>query len=227
MNIFDTPQPSVAIDGSEQRFPVRRIWCIGKNYAAHTREMGGDPERTPPTFFAKAADTVIASGGEIAYPPRTADFHHEIELVAAIGKGGADIGIDEALEHVYGYAVGIDLTRRDLQAQAKQTGGPWDAAKNFDGSAPVSAIVPVAACGHPDTGRIWLAVNGETRQDANLDELIWSVAECIAELSSYSRLAPGDLVFTGTPAGVGPLRCGDAVTGGVAGVADIALMIQC
>ena len=225
MSLFALSQPTVGISGRDDRFPVRRIVCIGKNYAAHTREMGGDPDRTPPTFFTKAADTVVPGGGAIKYPPRTNDLHHEIELVVAIGEAGSDISVDDALNYVFGYAVGIDLTRRDLQAAAKSTGGPWDAAKSFDQSAPISDIVPAGESGHPSSGRIWLSVNDEVRQDGDLDELIWSVPECIAELSAYSALAPGDLVFTGTPAGVGPINTGDKVRGGVDGVGEIEIEI--
>jgi len=226
MSAINIPCASVAITDSDERFPVRHIYCIGRNYAAHAREMGGNPEREPPFYFTKAADTVVASGSVVDYPPRTRDLQHEIELVVAIGKLGSNIQVETAQDHIFGYAVGIDLTRRDLQAQAKASGRPWDAGKNFDQSAPVSAIQTVAAVGHPARGRIWLAVNGQIRQDGDLGELIWSVAESIAEISSYCELAPGDLVYTGSPAGVGPLLPGDKVTGGIEGVGDINIEIR-
>jgi fumarylpyruvate hydrolase len=212
------PQPAVEIAGTHARFPVHRIYCIGRNYAAHAREMGMDPEREPPFFFSKPADAVVPNGAPVPFPPRTANLHHEIELVVAIGVGGRDIPLSQALEHVFGYAAGNDLTRRDLQAAAKDKGLPWDVAKGFDNSAPMTAIKPVAEIGHLDTGRIWLEVNGQSRQEANLAELIWSVAEIVTELSKFFELQPGDLIFTGTPAGVGPLRRGDSVVGGIEGL---------
>jgi fumarylpyruvate hydrolase len=212
------PQPAVEIAGTHARFPVHRIYCIGRNYAAHAREMGMDPEREPPFFFSKPADAVVPNGAPVPFPPRTANLHHEIELVVAIGVGGRDIPLSQALEHVFGYAAGNDLTRRDLQAAAKDKGLPWDVAKGFDNSAPMTAIKPVAEIGHLDTGRIWLEVNGQSRQEANLAEMIWSVAEIVTELSKFFELQPGDLIFTGTPAGVGPLRRGDSVVGGIEGL---------
>ncbi|WP_062221110.1 fumarylacetoacetate hydrolase family protein [Aureimonas sp. D3] len=203
------PQPSVAVAGSEDRFPVRRIFCVGRNYAAHAREMGRDPDREPPFFFTKPADAVVGDGETVAYPPETANFHYEAELVVAIGEGGRDIDEARALDHVWGYAVGNDLTRRDLQLQAREQGRPWDWGKAFDRSAVVGPLRPVSEVGHPATGRIRLSVNGETKQDADLSELIWSVPEIIAILSRSMELKPGDLVMTGTPAGVGPLKPGD------------------
>lgn len=226
MNVFDISQPTVAIAGTEERFAVRRIFCIGKNYAAHVLELGGNPDREPPFYFSKAADSVTPDGSVVAYPPRTNDFHHEIELVVAIGNAGANISTDQASEYIFGYAVGIDLTRRDLQVEAKNAGKPWDTAKNFDQSAPIGAIHTVAEVGHPNAGRIWLNVNGVTRQDANLTEMIWSVAESLAEISTFCALAPGDLIYTGTPAGVGPLSPGDQVTGGIAGIGEISIEIR-
>lgn len=213
--------PSVAVAGSEARFPVRRIFCVGRNYPEHVREMGGDPSREPPVFFSKPADSVVACGTAVPYPPRTDNLHHEVELVVAIGRAGAGIAAGEALAHVYGYAVGNDLTRRDLQARAKKAGAPWDMAKGFDAAAPVSPIRPASAVGHPTRGRIWLAVNGTLRQEADLGDMIWSVPEIVAELSTYCRLMPGDLVFTGTPSGVGPLLPGDAVSGGIDGLGTL------
>jgi fumarylpyruvate hydrolase len=223
---FEPQQPSVSIAGSDRLFPVHRIYCVGKNYAAHTREMGGDPDRQPPVFFMKPADTVAISGTTIAYPPGTNDLHHEIELVVAIGEAGSNIDVSSALDHVFGYAVGIDLTRRDLQGLAKGKGGPWDTAKSFENAAPISTIHQVADIGHPSAKRIWLDVNGDNRQVANIDEMIWSVAEVIAELSMLFTLAPGDLIFTGTPAGVGAVIRGDLITGGVDGVDEISVRIE-
>jgi fumarylpyruvate hydrolase len=211
-------QPTVEVAGSGLRFPVHRIYCVGRNYAAHAREMGMDPDREPPFFFAKPADAVVANGTPVPYPPRTANLHHEIELVVAIGSGGRDIPLERALAHVFGYAVGNDLTRRDLQFAAREQGRPWDVAKGFDASAPVSAIRPAAEVGHPERAAIWLEVNGETRQRASLSEMIWSVPEIVAELSTYFELRPGDLIFTGTPEGVGPVGPGDSLVGGIDGL---------
>ena len=211
-------------DGS--RFPVRRIFCVGKNYADHAREMGGDPEREPPFFFSKPADAVIAGNAEIPFPPRTANLHHEIELVVAIGKGGSDIPVETALEHVFGYAVGNDLTRRDLQAEAKADGRPWDMAKGFDNSAVVSPLRPVGEVGHPGRARIWLSVNGALRQDGDIAEMIWPVPAIIAELSTYVELAPGDLILTGTPAGVGRIERGDRIEGGIDGIGELGVCFQ-
>ena len=219
------PQVSVAVRGSDSRFPVRRVYCVGRNYEAHAREMGKDPTREPPFMFQKPADAVIEGGSVIAYPPQTGNFHHEIELVVAIARGGRNIGIDRANEHVFGYAVGIDLTRRDLQLAARDAGRPWAWGKAFDHSAPCAPIVRAAEIGHPSKGRIWLSVNGSVKQDADISQLIWSVPEVIAFVSASMALAPGDLIFTGTPAGVGPLVTGDAVTGGIDGIGDIGIRI--
>jgi fumarylpyruvate hydrolase len=212
------PQPSVEIKGRAERFPVRRIFCVGRNYAAHAREMGKDPEREAPFFFTKPADAVVPNHTTIPYPSRTANLHHEIELVVALHKGGKNIAVADALEHVYGYAVGNDLTRRDLQFEARDKGRPWDTAKAFDRAAPITAIQPAADVGHPGRGRIWLQVNGELRQEGDIADLIWSVPEIVAELSTLFELAPGDLIYTGTPAGVTPLKPGDRVEGGVDGL---------
>ncbi len=219
------PRPFVAIEGDARRFPVRRIFCVALNYAAHAREMGKEPDREPPFFFSKPADAIVADGSVIPYPSMTENLHHEIELVAAIGAGGADIAVERANDHVFGYAAGVDLTRRDLQTAARNQGRPWDLSKGFDRSAPIGAIRPVAAVGHPSRGRIELSVNGTTKQDGDLADMIWGVPEIIASLSAYVALAPGDLIFTGTPAGVGPLRPGDRVRGSVAGVGDISFSI--
>lgn len=216
-------QPSVAVRGTDARFPIRRIFCVGRNYADHVREMGNDPKSEPPIFFTKPADAVVANGAAIPYPTETSNLHHEVELVLAIGRGGAGIAAERALEHVWGYAVGVDLTRRDRQNDAKKAGAPWDAAKGFDNSAPIGALAPAA--GAMACGRIWLSVNGQTRQDANLDQMIWSAPEIIAALSRTWALAAGDLVFTGTPAGVGPLVAGDAVACGVEGLPELMFSI--
>jgi fumarylpyruvate hydrolase len=208
----------VEIKGRAARFPVRRIFCVGRNYAAHAREMGKDPEREAPFFFSKPADALVPNNATIPYPPRTGNLHHEIELVVALNKAGKNIAVANALDHVYGYAVGNDLTRRDLQFEARDKGRPWDTGKAFDRSAPITAIRPATECGHPRSGRIWLKVNGELRQEGNIADLIWSVPEIIAELSTLFELAPGDLIYTGTPAGVSALHAGDRIEGGVDGL---------
>jgi fumarylpyruvate hydrolase len=224
--LFPATTPAVAIKGRADQFPVHRIYCVGRNYADHVREMGADPDREPPLFFAKPADAVVPNNARIPYPSRTNNFHHEIELVVAIGKGGRNIAAAQALEHVYGYAVGNDLTRRDLQSDAKDNGRPWDTAKGFDRSAVISAITPAAQSGHLRSGRIWLKVNGQTRQQADLSELIWSVPEIIAELSTFFELQPGDLIYTGTPAGVGALKQGDRIEGGIDGLDELVTTIE-
>ena len=217
--------PDVAVQGTSSRFPVRRIYLVGRNYADHAREMGHDPNREKPFFFQKPSDAVLPSGSNFPYPPQSSNVHHEIEMVVALASGGRDIDEANALQHVYGYAVGIDITRRDLQQQMKQQGRPWEAGKSFDRSAPISEIVPVASCGHPKNGRIWLTVNGEVRQDGDLSQLIWSVPEIIATLSASFELAGGDLIFTGTPAGVGPIEPGDRLVGGVQSVGEIEINV--
>jgi fumarylpyruvate hydrolase len=216
---------SVAVAGSSARFPVRRVFCVGRNYAAHAREMGSDPNREPPFFFTKPADAVIPASGAVPYPPSTNDLHHEIELVVALKAGGKDIDAAQALDLIWGYGVGLDLTRRDLQAVAKDAGRPWDMAKGFDASAPCSALHPVSDVGHPAQARIWLEVNGALRQEGNLDEMIWPIADVIASLSRLVTLAPGDLIYSGTPSGVGALQPGDRVRGGVDGVDTFELTI--
>lgn len=221
MRLFEAVPPAVPIEGAEESFAVHRIYCVGQNYAAHAREMGSNPDREPPFYFMKPADAVVENGATIPWPSQTSNLHHEVELVAAIGRAGSNIAVADALGHVFGYAVGIDLTRRDLQAAAKATGRPWDTGKSFDRSAPLSAIHRSADVGHPQKGRIWLAVNGETRQEGDLSEMIWGVGEAIAELSRYFELKAGDLLFTGTPAGVGPVVPGDRLVGGVEGVDEI------
>ena len=218
-------QPSLPVRGSDRRFPIHRIYCVGRNYAAHAIEMGHDPDREPPFFFQKNPDTVVGHGETIAYPDKTADVHHEVELVVALGAGGKDIPVGRALDCVYGYAVGIDLTRRDLQGEAKKLGRPWEVGKAFDNSAPCSEVVPAADIGHPARGAIWLEVGGERRQDGNLDQMIWKVPEIIATLSGLFTLAPGDLIYSGTPAGVGALARGDRLTGAVEGVGEITIQV--
>jgi len=217
--------PSVAVAGSAARFPVRRIFCVGRNYAAHAREMGRDPDREPPFFFLKPADAVVDNRASIPYPPETRNFHYEMELVVAIGRGGADIAPEAALDHVWGYGVGIDLTRRDLQLAAREQGRPWDWGKGFDNSAPIAPLHPVSAVGHPSAGRIWLAVGGTVKQDSDIAKLIWPVPDIISIASRSMALQPGDLIMTGTPEGVGPLERGDAVTGGIDGLGEITLHI--
>jgi fumarylpyruvate hydrolase len=208
--------PAVPVAGGG-RFPVHRIYCVGLNYADHIREFGRDPQASPPVFFMKPADAVVANGAAIPYPPRSANFHHEIELVVAIGRAGRSIARTAALEHVFGYAAGNDLTRRDLQKAAKERGEPWDIAKGFDHSAPVAAIRP-ASRGHLTRGRIWLDVNGERRQESDLSQMLYDAAHLIAEVSSLYTLQPGDLIFTGTPSGVGALQPGDRLEGGIDGL---------
>ena len=217
--IFDLgDRPTVAIHGSDDLFPVRRIYCVGRNYAAHAREMGKDPDRDPPFFFTKPADSVVANGVDVDYPPRTGNFHHEIELVIAIGKPGRNISLDDANEHIFGYAVGNDLTRRDLQLQAREQGRPWDTGKAFDQSAPISAIFPASEVGHLSEGEIWIKVDGEVKQEADIRDLIWNVPEIVAELSTLFDLQPGDLIYTGTPAGVGPVEKGQLMEGYIEGL---------
>lgn len=219
MRIPTLPErPSLAVRGTDSRFEVRRIYCVGRNYAEHAREMGADPEREPPFFFAKPADAIVESGATLSFPKATADLHHEIELVVAIGGVIEDCEANRTLDGVFGYAVGLDMTRRDLQAEAKAARRPWDMAKGFDQSAPISAIVPADAIGHPKTGAITLSVNGENRQTGDLAEQIWSVPDMLAYLSRLVRLEPGDLVMTGTPAGVGPVRVGDRLQGAIEGI---------
>ena len=220
------PIPAVAVKGRTEQFAVHRIYCVGRNYAAHAREMGANPDREPPFFFTKPADAIVPNHARIPYPSRTSNFHHEIELVVAIGKGGRDIAAAQALDHVYGYAVGNDLTRRDLQSDAKDHGRPWDISKGFDRSAVIGAITPAAQSGHLRSGRIWLKVNGQMRQEADLAELIWSVPEVIAELSTLFELQPGDLIYTGTPAGVAALKKGDRIEGGIDGLVELVTTIE-
>jgi fumarylpyruvate hydrolase len=211
------PPTTVPVEGSDLVFPVRRIYCVGRNFAAHAIEMGSDPNREPPFFFQKNPDNLVLSG-EFPYPVASKDVHHEIELVVALGRGGHDIPIGSALDHVFGYAVGLDMTRRDLQGQAKETGRPWEVGKAFEASAPCTPIVPASRIGHPQNGAVTLDINGERRQTGDLNQMIWKVPEMIAYLSSLFTLAAGDLIFAGTPAGVGPVTRGDKLVGQVEGV---------
>ena len=213
---------AVPIAGSQDAFPVRRVYCVGRNYAAHAREMGFDPDREPPFFFCKPADAVVpvADGQtlDLPYPPETANLHYEIELVAAIGKGGANITVDNALQHVWGYAVGLDMTRRDLQMKMREAGRPWELGKAFDQSAPIGPLHPAASVDGIGQAAIWLQVDGADKQRSDIGKLIWSVAETVAYLSKYFRLEAGDLIYTGTPEGVGPVVRGDTMVGGVDGL---------
>lgn len=215
--------PSIAISGSELPFQVRRIYCVGRNYADHAREMGGDPQREFPFFFSKPADAVVPSGWRLPFPVKTSELHHEVELVIGLNKGGANVHAADASSMIFGYAVGIDLTRRDLQAEAKKTGRPWDMAKGFDHSAPVGAMTRGLP---PASGSITLAIDGNLRQRGDLKDMIWSVAEIIAALSTFVELAPGDLIFTGTPAGVGPIRRGETVRGMIVGTEPIEVTFE-
>ncbi|MBM3378741.1 MAG: fumarylacetoacetate hydrolase family protein [Betaproteobacteria bacterium] len=219
--IAPPPQISLAVRGTDARFPVNRIFCVGRNYAEHAREMGHDPSREPPFFFMKPSSAIVAEDGDFRYPSCSKDVHHEVEMVVAIGWGGSNIAAAHALSHVYGYAAGLDMTRRDLQGEAKKLGRPWDTGKAFDASAPCSAIAAAADIGHPQSGAVVLEVNGEVRQRGDLAELIWNVSDTIAYLSTLFALQPGDLIFTGTPAGVGPVRPGDRMHGRVEGVGEI------
>jgi fumarylpyruvate hydrolase len=216
---------SVPIAGLDSRFAVRRIYCVGRNYAEHAREMGFEPEREPPFFFTKPADAIVADGSTIPYALATQNLHHEVELVVAVGKAGVNIAREDALEHVYGYAVGLDMTRRDLQLAARDKGRPWDVGKAFDDSAPIGTLQRAAVIGHPRAGAIRLSVNGQQRQSSDLNQLLWPVPDLIAELSKLFVLAPGDLIYTGTPAGVGPVNIGDELRGSVEGVGEVTIRI--
>ena len=218
---------TLTVAGREERFPVNRIFCVGRNYAAHAREMGKDPDREPPFYFMKPAQAAVdaAQAVTIPYPPRTTNFHHEIELVLAIGVGGADIAAANALDHIYGYAVGLDMTRRDLQLEARDKGRPWEFGKSFAASAPIGAIHRVQDIGHPRDAAITLTVNGQPRQSSDIAKLIWSVSECIAVLSQYEALEPGDLIMTGTPEGVNSVVRGDVLRGAIEGLGEISVTV--
>ncbi len=215
----------IPVVGSDALFPVRRIYCVGRNYAEHAREMGVDPDREPPFFFSKPRDAVVPGGGNIPFPPATNNLQHEVELVVAMAKGGKDIPEAEALSHVYGYATGIDFTRRDLQMIAREKCHPWEPGKGMDHGAPITAIVPATAGTPAVDAAIWLKVNGETRQSARLNQVIWSVPEVISRLSHYFELAPGDLIFTGTPGGVSTVVRGDSLTCGIDGLPELEVVL--
>ncbi len=224
--VVDAPDPvTLPVAGTTARFPVHRIFCVGRNYAAHAVEMGHDPDKEPPFFFQKAPSTILQPGEDFPYPSRSSDVHYEMEHVIAIGQGGADISVASALAHVFGYGVGLDMTRRDLQGEAKKMGRPWEVGKSFDHSAPMSAIHPVSAIGHPAEGGVTLEVNGELRQNGDLNQLIWKSEEVISYLSGLFTLYPGDLIMTGTPAGVGPVSRGDVMEGEVAGIDKIRVAV--
>ncbi|KPQ05655.1 MAG: fumarylpyruvate hydrolase NagK [Rhodobacteraceae bacterium HLUCCA12] len=218
------PAPEIVtlpVQGDSARFPVRRVYCVGRNYAAHAVEMGHDPDKEPPFFFLKQSSNLLPDGQDFPYPSMTSDVHHEVELVVALKAGGRDVPAAQALDLVYGYGVGLDMTRRDLQAALKKAGRPWEAGKAFDHSAPCSALVPARRAGHPASGTIRLSVNGDIRQDGDLNQMIWKTAEIIAELSRLFELAPGDLIMTGTPAGVGPVVRGDLMHAEIDGVGTL------
>jgi fumarylpyruvate hydrolase len=223
--VFQPSPATLARTSSNEFVPVRRVFCIGRNYAEHAREMGRDPDREPPFFFTKWAETVVPSETVIAYPPGTSDFHYEAELVVVIGIGGRNIPAAQALDHVYGYAAGLDMTRRDLQLEARKLGRPWDVGKNVEQSSPLGLVHPATECGHLASGAITLTVNGQTRQSSDIKELIWPVPEIIAFLSRFYRLEPGDLIYTGTPAGVGAVNPGDALVVHIDGISDLHITI--
>ena len=214
-------QAYLPIRGSKAVFPIHRIYCVGRNYAAHAIEMGGDPDREPPFFFQKNPDNVVINGADFPYPDKSSDVHFEIEMLVALHKGGRNIPIDKAMECVWGYGVGLDMTRRDLQGECKKMGRPWEIGKAFEQSAPCSDLVPASEIGHPVSGAIWLDVNGQRRQEGDLNQLIWKVPEMISYLSGLFELAPGDVIMSGTPAGVGAINKGDVMHGHVEGVGDV------
>lgn len=219
------PVPSVAIRGSAKRYPVSRVFCVGRNYAAHAREMGFDPDREPPFYFTKPAVALTPTGSTVPYPPGTENYHYEMELVIALGQPAFKVAVENALSAVWGYAPGLDMTRRDLQIKSRDMGRPWDFGKSFEHSAVIGELVPAAEIGHPAKGRIHLNVNGKTRQDADINTMIWSVPEVVAHLSQYYHLGPGDLIYTGTPEGVGAVVPGDRLEGAVEGIGAIAMTV--
>ncbi|MCA0922520.1 fumarylacetoacetate hydrolase family protein [Pseudooceanicola nanhaiensis] len=216
--------PTIPVAGSDAVFPVRRVYCIGRNYAAHAIEMGHDPDREPPFFFQKNPDNLDASG-EFPYPVKSEDVHHEAEMVVALKSGGKDIPVESALDHVYGYGLSLDMTRRDLQGVAKKMGRPWEIGKAFERSAPVGPLHPVSAVGHPTEGRVALEVNGELKQEGDLNQMIWKVPEMISYLSEYFELAPGDVIMSGTPSGVGPVAKGDVMKLSIEGLGEMTVTV--
>lgn len=216
--------PTLPVEGSDQLFPIHRIYCVGRNYAEHAIEMGHDPDKEPPFFFQKNPDNVITDG-TFPYPDKSSDVHYELEMLVAIGKGGVNIPVESALDHVWGYGVGLDMTRRDLQGEAKKLGRPWEVGKAFEASAPCSALVPAAVVGHPAAGKVWLNVNGTPRQVGDLNQMIWKVPEMISYLSGLFELQPGDVIMSGTPAGVGAIVRGDLLEGGVDGVGTLTVKV--
>jgi fumarylpyruvate hydrolase len=217
-------RPCLPVRDTQARYPVHRVYCVGRNYAAHALEMGGDPEREPPFFFQKNPDNLDVSG-TFPYPPASNDVHHEIELIVGLKRGGRDIPLEQALDCVFGYGVGLDMTRRDLQSQAKETGRPWEVSKAFEYSGPCTPLVPASDIGHPSRGAIWLDVNGKRKQTGDLNQMIWKVGEMISFLSGLFTLAPGDIIFSGTPSGVGPVRRGDTLHGHIESVGDLRLRV--
>ena len=219
--IAPPPRPWLPVRGSDAIFPIHRIYCVGRNYAAHTIEMGGDPDREEPFFFQKNPDNLVNGGGDFPYPDRSNDVHHEVEMAVALHKGGRNIPLDQAMDCVWGYGVALDMTRRDLQGECKKAGRPWEIGKAFEQSAPCSDLVRASEIGHPTDGAIWLKVNGEVRQQGDLNHMIWKVPEMISYLSGLFELAPGDLILSGTPSGVGPVQRGDLLHGHVEGIGDL------
>ena len=218
------PIATLPVQGSDKLFPIHRIYCVGRNYAEHAIEMGHDPSKEPPFFFQKNPDNLVTDGN-FPYPTQTSDVHHEIEMVVALGKGGTDISVEAALDHVFGYGVGLDMTRRDLQGEAKKLGRPWEVGKAFEASAPCGPLVPASEIGHPTAGAVTLKVNGQVRQQGDLNQLIWKVPEMISYLSGLFTLQPGDIIMTGTPAGVGAVVRGDVLEGFVEGVGKIEVVV--
>jgi len=224
--VIPAPQPVLLpVEGTNETFPVRRVYCVGRNYADHAIEMGHDPSREPPFFFQKNPDNLLPAGQDFPYPPLSSNVHYEVECVVALKSGGSNISVDDALDHVWGYGVGIDMTRRDMQDGLKKMGRSWEGAKAFEFSAPISPLVPASKIGHPDKGAVWLDVNGARKQSGDLDQMIWKTAEIIAELSKVFTLAAGDVIMTGTPAGVGPVVKGDTMECGVDGVGKLTVKV--
>jgi len=224
--VIPAPQPVLLpVEGTNETFPVRRVYCVGRNYADHAIEMGHDPSREPPFFFQKNPDNLLPAGQDFPYPPLSSNVHYEVECVVALKSGGSNISVDGALDHVWGYGVGIDMTRRDMQDGLKKMGRSWEGAKAFEFSAPISPLVPASKIGHPDKGAVWLDVNGARKQSGDLDQMIWKTAEIIAELSKVFTLAAGDVIMTGTPAGVGPVVKGDTMECGVDGVGKLTVKV--